>query len=81
VKVPSTIIFEKMRMRFLTFWKTFQAPAVNQKNVQPAVVIVIVESDSAAGGLKQKLIFCVPRRRWFCVEAGFFGNVQEVDAE
>jgi len=76
-----TIIFEEMRVRFPAFWKTFQAPAVDQENVQPAVVIIVVESYSATGGLEQEFIFVFATEDRFCVEAGFFGDVQKVDAE
>ncbi len=75
------IILEQMRMWFLAFRKTFQAPAIHQKNVQPAVVVIIIKSDSAARGLKQKLIFVFAAKDRFCVEPGFFGDVHEVDAE
>jgi hypothetical protein len=76
-----TIIFEQMRMWFLIVGETFQAPAVDQENIQPAIVVVIVESDSAAGGLKQKFILVFAAEDRFCVEAGFFGDVQKAYAE
>src|SRR5229473_3114309 len=45
------VVLEKVRSGFLASGKTFEAPAVDEENVQPAVVIVIVESGAAAGGL------------------------------
>src|SRR5690348_6687878 len=48
-----SIVLEKMRHWLLAFGKTFQARSVHQKNVEPAIVVIIVESDTAAGGLKK----------------------------
>src|SRR5881275_896076 len=47
------IIFEEMRGRFLASWKSLKPPAVHQKNVQPTVIVVVVESNPAARGFKQ----------------------------
>src|SRR5205823_6152663 len=48
-----TIVLEKMRKGFLSGGKAFETPAVHEKNIQPAVVVVIVESDSAASGFEE----------------------------
>src|SRR5258708_19319152 len=48
-----TIVFEQMRRWLLSGGKTFQAPAVYQKNIQPAVVVVVIKSDAATCGLQQ----------------------------
>src|SRR5580704_800461 len=44
------IIFEETAMRFLAFRETFQAPAVDEEEVEPAVVVVVVEGEAAASG-------------------------------
>lgn len=62
-------------MGLLAFAKPFEPPPVDEKNVQPAVVIVIVERDAAASGLEQIFIFVFTAKGRFRVEAGFFRNV------
>ena len=81
MKVPSRLFLEEMRSRLLPCGKTFQPPAIDQKNIQPAVVVVVVEGDAAAGGFEQILVFVFAAEDCFRVEAGFAGDVQEVDAE
>ncbi len=39
--------------------------AVDEENVEPAVVIVIDKGDAAAGGFEQIFIALLRRRRWF----------------
>lgn len=51
-KCAIAIILEKMRDWFLAFGKTFEAPAVHQKNIEPVVVVVVVESGAAACGFQ-----------------------------
>ena len=51
------IIFEEMRNWLLAFRKTLEAPAVHKKNIEPVVVVVIVEGDAAASCLQQIFIF------------------------
>src|SRR6266849_6624316 len=62
-KSTVAVILEKMRSRFLSSRKTFEAPAVDEENVQPAVVIVIVESDAATGGFEKILLVLRPDSR------------------
>src|SRR5579859_2125387 len=61
--------------------KAFQASAVDQKNVEPAIVVVIVESDAAAGGLQQIFVFVFAAENCFHVESGFAGHVDKTDAQ
>ncbi len=75
------IIFEKMRNWFLALGKSFEAPAVHQENIQPVVVVVIVESDAAAGCFEQIFVFVFAAEDSFGVEAGFAGDVDEADAD
>src|SRR6267378_1223374 len=70
-----------MRNRFLPGRKTFKAPAVDDKNIQPAVVVVIVESDAAARGFKKILVFVLAAEDGFGDQAGFTRDVEEGNAE
>ena len=71
------IVLEEMRCGFLSGGKTFEAPAVNEKNIQPAVLVVVIEGGAAAGGFKEIFIFVLAAEDGFGVEAGFTRDVQE----
>src|SRR5436309_2949763 len=75
------IVLEKMIGGFLAGGKTFQAVAVDKKNIQPAVVVVIVEGDAAAGGFEKIFIFVLAAENGFGVEAGFARDVEEGNAK
>jgi len=75
------IIFEEMRGGLLAGGETFEAGSIDEKNVEPAVVVVIVEGDAAACGLEEIFIFVLAAEDGFGVEAGFAGDVEEGDAE
>src|SRR5260370_31402853 len=66
-----------MRIRFLPSRKTFEAPAVDEENIQPAVAVVIVESDTATGGFEKVFVFVFAAEDGFCVQAGLTRNVEE----
>src|ERR1043166_6115589 len=59
-----------MRMGLLAFAKPFEPPPVDEKNVQPAVIIVIVERDPAASGLAQIFFLVSPPKARFRSAAG-----------
>ena len=61
--------------------KTFEAPSVDEKNIQPAVVVVIVESNAAAGGLEEIFIFVFAAEDGLGVEARLASNVDEAAAQ
>ena len=75
------VVFEEARNRFLVFGKAFETPAVDDENIQPTVVVVVVESDAAAGGFEKIFIFVLAAVEGFSVEARFFGYVEEIDAK
>ena len=47
-----TIVAEKMRRGFATCGKALEAPAVHDKNVEPAVVVVIVKRNATTGSFE-----------------------------
>ena len=52
-KRPVAIVSVEVVRRLLTFRETFQPPAVDEKQVRPAVVIVVKEGHAAARGLEE----------------------------
>ena len=75
------IVFEEAIGGLLAGGKAFQARAVHQENIEPAIVVVIVESDAATGGLQQIFVLVLAAKNHFGVEAGFFRDVDEIDPE
>ena len=75
------IVLEQVRVRFFAFGEAFQPPAVHQKDVEPAVVVVVVEGDAAAGGLEQVLVLVLAAEDGLGVETSFAGDVGEGDAD
>jgi hypothetical protein len=52
-----TIVLEKMRSGFLARRKALQPPSIHQKNIKPAIIVIVVKSDSTASGFEQIFIF------------------------
>ena len=75
------IIFEEVTDRLLSFGETFQAPPIDQKDIEPAIVVVIVEGDAASRGFEEILIFFYAAKDGLGVEACLPGHVGEADSE
>ena len=75
------IVFEEMANRLLAFGKAFEAPAVDEENVDPVVVVVVEEGRAAACGFKQIFVAMLAAEDGLDVEAGFFGHVGELHAK
>src|SRR5258708_27724118 len=61
--------------------KTFEAGAVDEKNIQPAIVVVIVESDATAGGFEKVFVFVLAAKDGLHIQAGLARNVEEGKTE
>src|SRR5580692_4280755 len=75
------IIAKQMRSRFSACRKAFESRSVHQKDVEPAIVVVIVEGNAAAGGFEQILVFVLAAEDGFRVQAGFAGDIEKADAQ
>src|SRR5690242_13131371 len=71
------VVFEEMAMRLAAPRKSFQSPAVDHKDVQPTVAVVIVKRDSAAGGLQQILILVLAPKNSFRVQSRLLADVHK----
>lgn len=76
-----TIVFEEVVCGFLARRKAFEACAVDEENVEPAVVVEIVEGDAAAGGFQQIFVLVFAAEGSFGIEARFARDIEEGDAE
>ena len=75
------IVLEEMAVRLLPGGKALQAPAVDQKNIQPAIVVVVVERQPAAGGFEQILVLALAAVNGLHGQAGFLHHVDKADAQ
>src|SRR5689334_5194220 len=70
-----------MADRFLSLRKALEARAVDEEDVEPAIVVVVVERHAATGGLQQILVLVLAAENRLRVQAGFFCDVHEGDAQ
>src|ERR1035438_2136958 len=75
------IILKETTMRFMALGESFKAPAIYKKNVQPAVIVVVVERQAATGRFEQVFIFVHAAIDRFHIEARTFYDIDEADAE
>src|SRR6267154_1404200 len=75
------IISEKMRRRSFPLRKSLEARAIHQKNIQPAIVIVIVEGNAAAGRLQKILVLMLAAENRFDIKSRFASYVDEINAQ
>jgi hypothetical protein len=64
-----------MADRLLALGKAFETPAVDEKNVDPVVLVVVEESRAAAGGFKQVFVAVLAAEDGLYVEAGLLGDI------
>src|SRR5439155_11683383 len=76
-----SIILEKMRRRLLAPGETFQVRSIHKKNIQPAIVIVIVKSHAAASGLKQIFVLVLAAVDCFGIQSRLAGDIDKSYAE
>ena len=57
--------------------ESFEARSIDQEDVKPSVVIVIVERHAAAGGLEQIFVLVLAAVNCLHVEAGFAADIGE----
>ena len=65
------VVFEEMAgRRSWPFGEAFEAGAVDEEDVEPVVVVVVVEGDSAAGGFEEVFVLVLASVDGAGVEAG-----------
>src|SRR5205814_10248800 len=75
------IVFEEMRGGLLAWRKTFQPPAVHEKNIEPTVVIVVVKCHAATGRLEQVFVLVLAAIDRFSIESSLAPNIDECRAK
>src|ERR1700722_12041386 len=75
------IVLEKMTARFLPGGKAFESPAVDEEEIEPAIGVVVVEGESAAGGFEQIFVGLLAAVDSLGGKACLLHNVSEADAQ
>src|SRR5258708_9689492 len=75
------VVFEKVIGRLLADGKTFQTRAVDEENVHPAIIVVIVEGDSTTGGFEKIFVLVLAPEDSFGVQAGLTPDIEEAYTE
>ena len=55
-KSAVAVVFKKTAMRFLASREPIKTPAIDQKNIEVAIVVIVVKGQSAAGCFQQVFI-------------------------
>src|SRR5436190_17380846 len=75
------VVLEQMTVRLLARRKAFEPRAIYDENIEPAVVVVVVEGNPAAGGFQQVFVLVLAAKNGFGVQSGLFRDVDERHAE
>src|ERR1035441_3710872 len=70
-----------MAQRLFARRETFQAPAVHQEDIQPAIVVVIIESQAAAGGFEKIFILTLAAIDGLYGQARLFDHIHKTKTE
>ena len=74
-KGPIVIVPVEATGGLLALWKLTQPPAVGEEDVQPTVIVVIKQGDSAASCREEEVFVFVARNNRFGRQARFYGDV------
>src|SRR5277367_4565412 len=64
-KSPVVVVTVQVVCGFLAFGKILQAPAVDDEDIQPTIVVIVEERDTAAGRGKQKVFVLMTHQNGF----------------
>ena len=81
MKVPSRLLSKQMRSRLTAGGEAFETRTVHEKNVEPAIVVVVVERNSATGCFEQIFVLVFAAEDRLGIQAGFAPHVEEGDSE
>jgi len=76
-----TVVAEEVRSRFAPRRKTLQPRPVHKEDVEPPVVVVVVEGDAAASGFQQIFVLVLAAKNSLRVQSRFARYVEEAHAK
>src|SRR5215468_12025011 len=57
--------------------KTFKPPSIYNKNVQPAIVVIVIKSNAATSSFQQVFVFLLSAKNGSCFEPRLAGNIDK----
>src|SRR5437868_3252732 len=63
------------------FWKAFQSPAVYKEDIEPAIVVIVIESHATACSLKQVFVFLDTAEDGLRIQSGLSRDIDKTDAK
>ena len=81
MKVPSRLLRKRCDVGSLPAGKAFEACAIHQEDVEPAIVVVIVKGDATPGRFQQIFILMLSAEDGLCVQARLTSYIEKADAE
>src|SRR5271155_318713 len=76
-----TIVFEEVAGWLLTFCESFETPAVHEKNIEPAILVVVIEGNSAAGGFEEIFVLAFAAINCLRIQAGLRCHIDKLQAK
>src|SRR5215469_10111543 len=61
--------------------KTFKPPSIYNKNVQPAIVVIVIKSNAATSSFQQIFVFLLSAKNGLCLETRLAGNIDKSNAQ
>src|SRR5438477_12076310 len=65
----------------LPFWKALQSPAVYKEDIEPPIVVIVIESHATACSLKQVFVFLDTAEDGLRIQSGSSRDIDTTDAK
>jgi hypothetical protein len=75
------VVLEEMAGGFRLFCEALQPPAVDQKDVQPAIVVIVVKRHAAAGSFEKIFVLPLAAIDSFRVQSSLRGYIDELQSQ
>ena len=76
-----TIVLVEVAGGFLPLGEPSQARTVHDEDIEPAIIVIIVESNSTTGCFQQVLVLMFSAENGLGIQSGFSRDVDELHAE
>src|SRR3989440_13100473 len=63
------------------FWKPSQSPAVHEEDIEPPIVVIVIESHATACSLKQVFVFLDTAEDGLRIQSGLSRDIDKTDAK
>src|SRR5579871_645650 len=80
-KCSVAVVAEQVRRGFASDRKSFDLRTIHNEDVEPAIIVVVVEGDAASGSFEQILILVVSSKDRLYVQSRFARDIHKVNAQ